>query len=348
MLFFFTSSVSTPRTAPPAPVFPVRDWHSALAEAIRSPDELIRRLGLPETLLEPARRAAELFPLLVPESYLDRMRHGDPDDPLLAQVLPLGLEEAAVPGFGIDPVGDSAARRAPGLLHKYQGRVLLVTTGACAVHCRYCFRRHYPYSDEPRRLSDWDQAYEVIASDPSVHEVIFSGGDPLMLTDGRLAQLVGRVGEIPHVARLRIHTRLPIVLPERVTSEFLAILQESRPTPIVVVHANHARELVDTCAEALRRLVRGGVTVLNQSVLLRGVNDSVEAQFELAESLVDLGVIPYYLHQLDRVAGAAHFEVAEETGRKIIAELRRRLPGYAVPRYVRETAGGEFKELIAP
>jgi len=347
MLFFFTSSVSAPLTGPEAADFPGTDWHRALAEAVRDPDELIRRLDLPETLREPARRAAELFPLLVPGSYLDRMRRGDPHDPLLAQVLPLGIEGTPAPGFGIDPVGDSAARRAPGLLHKYQGRVLMVTTGACAVHCRYCFRRHYPYSDEPRRLADWDQAFQVIESDTSVHEVIFSGGDPLMLTDGRLAQLVSRVGEISHVARLRIHTRLPIVLPERVTTEFLAILQESRPTPIVVVHANHSRELVGPCAEALRRLVRGGVTVLNQAVLLRGVNDSVEAQFDLAHALVDLGIIPYYLHQLDRVAGAAHFEVEEETGSEIISELRRRLPGYAVPRYVRETAGGEFKEVIA-
>lgn len=303
-------------------------------------------MGLPEDLRVPARRAAELFPLLVPRSYLERIRPGDAHDPLLAQVLPLGIEDEAVPGFDSDPVGEAAARRAPGLLHKYQGRALLVTTGACAVHCRYCFRRHYPYGDEPRRMTDWDEAFATIAGDTTLHEVILSGGDPLMLTDTRLEALCDRIARIPHVKRMRLHTRLPIVLPERVTDRLLTILLEAGPTPIVVVHANHPHELVGLCADALRRLVRSGITVLNQAVLLRGINDTTAAQAGLSESLVDLGVIPYYLHQLDRVAGAAHFEVAEETGRQLIGELRRRLPGYAVPRYVRETAGGEFKEII--
>ena len=221
-----------------------------------------------------------------------------------------------------------------------------MTTGACAVHCRYCFRRHYPYGDEPKRLADWESAFKTIAADTTLHEVILSGGDPLMLTDARLQALCDRIAAIPHVTRLRLHTRLPIVLPERVTPRLLEILHAAGPTPIVVVHANHPQELAGTCADALRRLVRGGITVLNQAVLLRGVNDSVEAQAGLCEGLVDVGVIPYYLHQLDRVAGAAHFEVPEETGKALIAQLRRRLPGYAVPRYVRETAGGEFKEII--
>jgi EF-P beta-lysylation protein EpmB len=232
-------------------------------------------------------------------------------------------------------------------LHKYQGRALLITTGACAVHCRYCFRRQYPYHDEPRRLTDWDEAFAAIVADSSLHEVILSGGDPLMLTDTRLEELCDRIARIEHVARLRLHTRLPIVLPERITDRLLGILLEAGPTPIVVVHANHPRELVASCAAALRGMVRAGITVLNQAVLLRGVNDTVDDQAGLCEALVDLGVIPYYLHQLDRVAGAAHFEVAEEIGRKLMGELRRRLPGYAVPRYVRETAGGEFKDVLA-
>ncbi len=322
------------------------NWHLALAQAVRDPDELVDLLELPDALREPARRAARLFPLLVPRSFLARIRRGDPHDPLLAQVLPLGIEETSVPGFGVDPVGDAAARKSPGLLHKYHGRALLVTTGACAVHCRYCFRRHYPYGDEPKRLADWESALAAIAADTSLHEVILSGGDPLMLTDARLEALCNRIGEVSHVARLRLHTRLPIVLPERVTGRLLDILHAAGPTPIVVVHATTTPANWKELVPALRRLVRGGFTVLNQAVLLRGVNDSVAAQTRLCEGLVDLGVIPYYLHQLDRVAGAAHFEVAEEEGSKLVAQLRRRLPGYAVPRYVRETAGGEFKEII--
>jgi len=347
MQFFFTSSFPADEIGPAPGSSDGSDWHRALAGAIRDSDELIDALRLPDHLREPARRAARLFPLLVPRSYLERIQPGDPHDPLLLQVLPLGLEEVAVPGFTADPVGDSAARRAPGLLHKYHGRALLVTTGACAVHCRYCFRRHYPYGDEPRRLGEWEEAFETIEGDPSLHEVILSGGDPLMLTDARLEALFRRLAAIPHVTRLRLHTRLPIVLPERVTDRLLAMLLDAGPTPVVVVHANHPRELVGSCAAALRRIVRAGITVLNQAVLLKGVNDTVEAHAGLCKALVDLGVIPYYLHQLDRVAGAAHFEVAEESGRRLIGELRRHLPGYAVPRYVRETAGGEFKDVLA-
>lgn len=346
MHFFFTSSVSAPAEGSDSHNLADSDWHQALAQAVRDPDELIDLLQLPDALREPARRSAQLFPLLVPRSFLARIRRGDPHDPLLAQVLPLGIEETLVPGFGLDPVGDATARKAPGLLHKYQGRALLVTTGACAIHCRYCFRRHYPYGDEPKRLDGWDRAFAAIAADTTLREVILSGGDPLMLTDARLQALCDRIGAIPHVTRLRLHTRLPIVLPERVTARLLKILSAVGPTPIVVVHANHRQELSGTCANALRRLVRGGFTVLNQAVLLRGVNDSVDAQAGLCEGLVDLGVIPYYLHQLDRVAGAAHFEVTEETGKAMVVELRRRLPGYAVPRYVREIAGGEYKEII--
>jgi len=318
-------------------------WHQSLAQAIRDPDELIDLLGLPDECRAAARRAARLFTVMVPRSYLNRIRPGDPADPLLLQVLPLGAEEIETPGFVADPVGDRAARRAPGLLHKYAGRALLIATGACAVHCRYCFRRQYPYHAEPHRLDDWEPAFEVIASDASLHEIILSGGDPLMLTDGRLSEICERIGTIPHVSRLRIHSRLPIVLPERVTGTLLATLAQARPTCILVVHANHPHELEGDCGDALRRLVRGGIAVLNQSVLLKGINDSVVTLAALCEGLVDLGVMPYYLHQLDRVGGAAHFEVSEKTGRNLMRALRRRLPGYAVPRYVREIAGEDHK-----
>lgn len=311
-------------------------WHRELAEAIRDPDQLIDRLGLPNEYREPARRAARQFPVMVTESYLARMRPGDPHDPLLRQVLPLHDEFNNAWGFTVDAVDDQAALIAPGLLQKYAGRALLIAAGACAIHCRYCFRRHYPYESAPRTLDDWQPAIEAIRNDVSIHEIILSGGDPLMLTDLRLNDFIERLAEIPHLTRLRIHSRLPIVLPSRITRDLLSLLTGRRMTPIMVVHANHPGELASDCAGALQELVRAGIPTLNQAVLLRGVNDDAAVLAALCERLVNLGVMPYYLHQLDRVAGATHFEVPEATGREIVAELRRRLPGYAVPKYVRE------------
>jgi len=314
-------------------------WQQELAAAIRDPDVLIDALGLPAELRAGARRAADLFPLFVTYSFLSRMRPGDPDDPLLRQVLPLGAEVDSVPGFESDALAERRAHAAPGLLQKYAGRALLIAAGACAVHCRYCFRREFPYGEEPRRMSDWEPAFERLRQDASIREIILSGGDPLMLTDSRLAEMIHRLDAIPHLDRLRIHTRLPIVLPARVTRPLVKLLRSTRMTPIVVVHANHPAEIVDDCAAALRRMVRSGLTVLNQAVLLRGVNDSVETLSGLSACLINLGVIPYYLHQLDRVTGTAHFEVAESRGLELIAALRSRLPGYAVPQYVREIPG---------
>jgi EF-P beta-lysylation protein EpmB len=319
------------------------DWHRSLAAAVRDADTLVDLLGLPDSFRRPARRAAELFPLMVPRSYLARMEHGNPRDPLLLQVLPLDAELEDVPGFVDDPLDEDGARQAPGLLQKYAGRALIIVTGACAVHCRYCFRRHYPYEREPRRLDDWEPALQAISGDPSLREVLLSGGDPLMLTDQRLGVFVDRLSAIPHLTRIRFHTRLPIVLPDRVTGDFLDLLHSTRLTPIVVVHANHPHEIAGDCAEGLRQLVRSGTTVLNQAVLLRGINDNTDAQTELCERLVNLGVLPYYLHQLDRVAGTAHFAVSEQRGREIVQELQQRLPGYAVPRYVREIPGASHK-----
>jgi EF-P beta-lysylation protein EpmB len=275
------------------------------------------------------------------------MRPGDLDDPLLRQVLPLPDEQAEATGFVADPVDDAAAVRQPGMLHKYAGRVLLVTTGACAIHCRYCFRRHFPYSDAPRSLADWQPALDEIADDPSIHEVILSGGDPLMLVDHTLAALVGELASIAHLRRLRIHTRLPIVIPERVTDEMISMLQHARLTPIVVLHANHANELDDAVLAALAKFSDAGIPLLNQAVLLRGVNDSTTSQAALCEQLVNHRVLPYYLHQLDRVAGAAHFAVPRETGHHIIAELREQLPGYAVPRFVAEIPGELGKTILS-
>ncbi len=319
------------------------EWRQSLAEAIRDPRVLAERLRLPADVIENAVSASRGFPLLVTESFLQRMRPGDLDDPLLRQVLPIAAEQAEVSGFVNDALDESRFRKAPGLLHKYDGRALLVLTGACAIHCRYCFRRHYPYSQEPKRLDDWEPAFEAIEQDASIREVLLSGGDPLMLTDERLAAVVRRLEQITHLRRLRWHTRLPIVLPNRVTGELLNLLTTSRLTAVVVVHANHPNELDGDCALALRQLTQSGVMTLNQAVLLRGVNDSVATLAELSERLIDVGVKPYYLHQLDRVAGTAHFEVAEQDGKRLISELRKRLPGYAVPQYVRETPGDPFK-----
>ena len=321
-------------------------WQSEVRAAIRDAGELCRRLQLPPELARQARSGAEQFPVFVPPSWLQRIRPGDPDDPLLRQVLPAGGEAHEAIDFTRDPVGDAAAHRAPGLLQKYQARALLIVTGTCAVHCRYCFRRHFPYETTPRRDSAWDPALLEIDSDQSVREVILSGGDPLMLVDQRLRQLAGRIAEIAHVVRLRIHSRLPVVIPSRVTEEMLEWLAGGRLRPVMVIHANHAQELDGDVAAACDRLTSAGVLLLNQTVLLAGVNDSPAAQCDLSERLIDIGVTPYYLHQLDRVAGAAHYLVGESRGRRIIEEMRRRLPGYAVPRYVREEPGAPSKTWL--
>jgi len=323
------------------------DWKTALKTAVREPAQLLAALDLPESLLPQAEAAARSFPLFAPWGYIGRMTPGTLTDPLLRQVLPLGEELNEVPGFAADAVGDNAATKSAGLIQKYQSRALLITTGACAIHCRYCFRRHFPYSTAPKSVDDWEPALDLIRADESIDEVLLSGGDPLTLVDSTLAELAERLAAIPHLKRLRIHTRLPIIIPERVTSELLGWLRGTRLTPLVVVHANHTQEIGDTVASSLARLVDAGVPLLNQSVLLRGVNDSTAALVDLSRRLLDLRVMPYYLHQLDRVAGAAHFEVPIKQGLKLVAEMRKQLPGYAVPRYVQEIAGEPHKRVLA-
>lgn len=334
------------RAVPSGPL-PAEDvsphWQTALQRAVRHAGELIDRLQLPAELREAARRAAQAFPLLVPESYLNRMEPGNPHDPLLRQVLPLRAELDDVPGFSGDALNEAEFRTAPGLLQKYAGRALLMTTGTCAVHCRYCFRRQYPYGEEPRRWDDWQAALQAIRQDTSLREIILSGGDPLMLSDRRLSDLCRALDEIPHLQRLRIHSRLPVVLPQRLTPSLLRLFQSLRQRVVLVIHANHPREIAGDCAAALEEWSAAGLMLLNQAVLLRGINDSVETLAELSERLIAVGVLPYYLHQLDRVKGTAHFEVPASRGRKLIAELRKRLPGYAVPQYVREVPGAPHK-----
>jgi len=323
---------------------PIFGWRRELAEAITDPRELLAALGLPSSLAEPAERASRTFSLRVTRSFLSRMRHGDPDDPLLRQVLPVGEELLESPGFVADPLQENSARRASQLLHKYQGRALIVTTEACAIHCRYCFRREFPYSSGADESGGrWGGALAVIAGDPSIEEVILSGGDPLSLSDARLTQLTDAIAAIPHVRRIRVHTRQPIVLPSRVDAGLLAWLKSIRLPVVMVLHVNHPNEIDEDVRDTCSALRSAGVTLLNQSVLLRGVNDAVETLHQLSCALGDAGVMPYYLHLPDRVRGTAHFDVDEGEARGLVAALAARLSGYLVPRLVREIPGAVSK-----
>ncbi|MCB1777404.1 MAG: EF-P beta-lysylation protein EpmB [Candidatus Competibacteraceae bacterium] len=322
------------------------DWQQEWARAIRDPAELLRELALDPALLPGAQAAARQFPLRVPRNFVARMRQGDPDDPLLRQILPLAIELEPTPGFVADPLDEQAAQVAPGVLHKYHGRALLMATSACALHCRYCFRRAFPYEQAQIGTRHWPQALAYLASDPSLSEVILSGGDPLALSNPRLSELLGGLEPIPHLKRLRIHSRLPIVLPERLDDGLLDILTRTRLHPVLVVHANHPREIDGTVRQALERLALAGVTLLNQSVLLRGVNDDATTLIELSEALFAARVLPYYLHLLDPVQGAAHFAVKESAAFAIMNTLRQRLPGYLAPRLVREQPGQLAKTLV--
>ena len=321
-------------------------WQQAWREAVRDPRELLAMLGLEHAVPALSEAACAQFPLRVPRGFVARMRRGDPHDPLLRQVLPLDNELQPAPGFVDDAVGDAAARVGPGVIHKYAGRALLVATGSCAVHCRYCFRRHFPYAEDTAAAGGWQNAVAAIEADPSISEVILSGGDPLSLATPKLAQLTSLLARLPQITRLRIHTRLPIVLPERVDDVLVAWLR-ALPWPVtVVLHANHAQEFdasVDTALAALRAT---GAVLLNQAVLLRGVNDSVEALADLSERGFRAGVLPYYLHQLDRVQGAAHFEIDDERARALHRALAARLSGYLVPKLVREIAGDPGKRPL--
>ncbi|WP_284448051.1 EF-P beta-lysylation protein EpmB [Pseudoxanthomonas mexicana] len=336
---------AAPEPRQPAALVPVR-WQQALREAVRDPRELLDLLGLDRLAPRLSDEAMVQFPLRVPRGFVARMRRGDPSDPLLRQVLPLDDEMRPMPGFGLDAVGDGAAKTAPGVLQKYRGRALLVATGSCAIHCRYCFRRHFPYAEETAARDGWRDAVDLIRQDASIEEVLLSGGDPLSLSNGKLAELTGALAVIPHLRRLRIHSRLPIVVPERVDDGLLDWLS-TLPWPVtLVVHANHANEFDGTVDAALGRLRAAGVHLLNQAVLLRGVNDSVDALGALSERGFAAGVLPYYLHQLDRVAGVAHFEVDDARARALHAGLAARLSGYLVPRLVREIPGDTGKRPL--
>ena len=321
-------------------------WQRLWRQAVRDPCELLQLLDLDPAAAGISATAAAQFPLRVPHGFIARMRPGDLHDPLLRQVLPVDAEDRIVPGFDLDAVGDGAARKADGVIHKYRGRALLVATGSCAVNCRYCFRRQFPYAGETAARDGWAGAVAAIAADPSIEEVILSGGDPLSLATPKLAELSAQLAAIPQLKRLRIHSRLPIVLPERVDAELLQWLS-GLPWPVAfVVHANHANEFDASVDAAMARLRGAGMQLLNQAVLLRGVNDRVDALADLCERGFAAGVLPYYLHQLDRVAGVAHFEVPDDEARALHAALAARLSGYLVPKLVREIPGDPGKRPL--
>jgi len=322
-------------------------WQIALANVIKDPVDLLKQLGLTDKLTSVDDDVLKTFPLRVPQNYINKMRFGDENDPLLRQVFPLIDESLQVDNFVTDPVGDHFAVTAPGLLQKYHGRALLVTTGACAIHCRYCFRRHFPYADSNPLASQWGQTLTTLRNDTSINEVILSGGDPLVLSDSKLASMVSDLEQIPHLKRLRVHTRLPIVLPERIDQHLLNWIQHTSLQVIMVVHANHANEIDSEVEQAMSKLRDVNCQLLNQAVLLKGVNDSVETLSDLSERLSDLHVHPYYLHLLDPVAGASHFDISEQDGIELIAQLRTTLPGYLVPRLVREQQGEASKTIIS-
>jgi len=326
-----------------APILQGSNWKNQLAQAIRDPLELLKRLELPLDLLPGAITAARQFPLRVPPVYLKRIRRGDPDDPLLRQILPLGAETESACGYTNDPVGDLQTLAVPGLLHKYQGRALLVTTGACAIHCRYCFRRHFPYNLDNPAQDRWQPAIDYLSTHDDIQEIILSGGDPLSLSDQRLSALITALQGITHIKTLRLHTRLPVVIPQRITQALLDTLIQSQMHVVMVLHINHANEIDPELRSALDRVRQAGCTLLNQSVLLKGVNDSVDALRALSLTLFDHHILPYYLHQLDKVNGAAHFAVNEQRATQLVKTLREQLPGYLVPRLVQEQAGQPSK-----
>lgn len=321
-----------------------QNWQSQLSDLITDPLELLKVLKLcPEQLLSGAILASEQFKLRVPRAFVGKMTVGDPLDPLLLQVLPHHLELEDYPDFVTDPLGEEQANQQPGVLHKYKSRFLLTLTGACAVHCRYCFRRHFPYQENLPKNEDWLNIKNYIESQPDINEVIFSGGDPLTLSNRKLKLWIERLESLPQIKFLRIHSRVPIVIPNRVDEELVSLLKNSRLRIILVVHSNHAAELDDLTCARLSLLVQQQITVLNQAVLLKGINNSAQVLVDLSYRLFDAGVMPYYLHVLDKVKGAHHFDLSPKEINLIYKDVLENLPGYLVPKLVREIAGEKNK-----
>lgn len=322
------------------------DWKTALRELITCSDELLDLLEIHDPYIrQKAKLASQLFPVKATHSYVERINKGSINDPLLRQILPLEDEFVQNQAFTNDPTGDEAASQSPGLLHKYHGRVLLVLTSLCAINCRYCFRRAYPYSEQQANRKQWRSIHEYIARDTSIEEVILSGGDPLTFDNNKLADLLEMISSIKHIKRIRIHSRLPIVLPERIDEALTQLLKQQRCQMIMVVHSNHANEISDSVQSALERLKHAGVTLFNQAVLLKGVNDSLESQQKLHETLFNFGVIPYYLHKLDKVTGTTHFSIDDKHISELYKQMQNTLPGYLVPKLVEDLPNQTSKTL---
>jgi EF-P beta-lysylation protein EpmB len=317
-------------------------WQQQLATAITDPIVLLKRLQLDESLLPAARIAAKQFPLRVPQAFVELMQIGDSNDPLLRQVLPLQEELISVSGYSTDPIKELAYTE-KGIIHKYQGRVLLLVSGHCAINCRYCFRRHFPYEENRLSRKEWLETILCLAADDSIEEVIYSGGDPLASNDKQLAWLTQQIAAIPHIKRLRIHSRLPVVIPERIDDECLSWLSNHRLDTAFVLHINHANEISPALVNAVTRLRNVGIIVLNQSVLLKGINNSIGALKTLSDQLFAAGVLPYYLHLFDPVSGAAHFDVSLKEAKQLHDEMLACLPGYLVPKLVKDIGGKASK-----
>lgn len=324
-----------------------QNWLTILKNAISDPQVLLKTLDLPEKNFEQALNARKLFALRVPQPFVSKMEKGNPNDPLFLQVMCSDLEFVQAEGFSIDPLEEQNANAVPNILHKYKNRLLFMVKGGCAVNCRYCFRRHFPYEENPGNKKSWQQALDYIAEHTEIEEVIFSGGDPLMAKDHELEWLIKRLENLPHLQRLRIHTRLPVVIPQRITDEFCEILAKSRLQTVMVTHINHPNEIDDLLAYSMKELRHAGITLLNQSVLLKGINDDARVLKNLSDKLFQVGILPYYLHLLDKVQGASHFLVGDRQAMAIYKTLQSLTSGYLVPKLAREIAGEPNKTLYA-
>ena len=322
------------------------DWKAELSNCVSSIDELLNQLGLKPEDLNATEQAASKFPIKVPQPFVQLMEYGNPNDPLLKQVLPITSELQVDSNFSTDPVGESSFNPVPGIVHKYRNRVLMIISPNCAINCRYCFRRHFPYDDNRQSKQQWLKALDYLKTKPEINEVIYSGGDPLAANDNFLRWLTGEIESIKHIKRLRIHTRLPVVIPSRIDDQLLNWLSNTRLKPTFVLHINHANEIDTALSQGVNRLKQAGIMVLNQSVLLKGINDTSDQLINLSEKLFNAGIMPYYLHMLDPVQGASHFDVPEDRAVEIFSQIQAELPGFLVPKLVQERAGETSKSLI--
>ncbi|GAB3480010.1 EF-P beta-lysylation protein EpmB [Marinomonas epiphytica] len=323
-------------------------WSEHLSQAITDLPTLISLLGLPQDLIEQGEQAHQAFKLLIPRPYLERMEYGNPNDPLLQQVLPIAQEMLEVPGYVKDPLAEAEHNPQKAIVHKYKNRLLVITTGHCAVNCRYCFRRHFPYGENQLAQAEWQSVMDYLLAHPEINEVILSGGDPLMMKDKLLADKVKKLESLPQIKRLRIHSRLPVVIPQRVCDDLLDWVKNTRLDIIMVWHINHANEIDQALVNSAKRLTAQGVTLLNQGVLLKGVNDTVAAQVNLNEALFSASIMPYYMFTLDPVEGASHFDIPIAEAQKLMGQVAAELPGYLMPKLAKEIPGKTAKTVYAP